>query len=807
MTKKLSFTIEDAKMIDENPNSNFAILDLDFFASGKNLHEMYVSEDTLAKTAGTIKNCPIVWEYDPELDDIGTHDIQEVPCGFVPESSEIKSKKMEDGRTMLSVIAYVWKKYTGELLNFFKRDGGIKPVSVEIEVFDAKPMGNGLTELINFKYDAITVLGTFVTPAIPGAVANVLSFADVKKEYNKALEEEFPDVALIIPADVKDNAKNGLMLRVQPGMTGRWRAASIATAKYLATENKAKPEKIKQMAAYFSEHKSAGLAESSSPEHIDWLLWGGTAGMVWAQSIADELGKKEDEKMKKLVSTLPTESVTDETIGDELNEKENDRMKELIVTFPYKSMKDANPALKGIEPPISVAQANAIAKQADAIGSDEKKNGWAIAISSFKKTHKVEDGHWVEKDAASMAEEEKIVENAEPEKVVENAVVENAVVENATENLVENATEKIVENATEEEKEFAKEDLGKGEAIETDKSKEAVSNTAWGDVDKTALMHKVLGASNYKSLVDDVYLIVENGWEDHPSQSLKYPVMQEVGGKFVYNSGALSSAIGRAKGQNQSVAAGKAANIQKKLGLEPQKEEEKMADEVEKKEEEMAAKPAEGAPAEEEKETRAEEKKEQEVDKENKKFEFPKHFDWDKMSQMFDTTVIIVGEDGEDGQDGQDGNMFKMAKEECAKIKKGETYEPGIIVHAMYSKMCDMAAKLAKKEEEDKVMMAENEELKKFKAAVEAEKKEFEVEKTLNEMAAKVVLPDEAKKEMAAKADEFAYADLEQWKQYVKAKSFDFAMRETGKDEPKKLGNPWATGKLKPNSDVWAGTK
>ena len=74
-------------------------------------------------------------------------------------------------------------------------------------------------------------------------------------------------------------------------------------------------------------------------------------------------------------------------------------------------------------------------------------------------------------------------------------------------------------------------------------------------------------------------------------------------------------------------------------------------------------------------------------------------------------------------------------------------------------------------------------------------------------MAAKVVLPDEAKKEMAAKADEFAYADLEQWKQYVKAKSFDFAMRETGKDEPKKLGNPWATGKLKPNSDVWAGTK
>jgi hypothetical protein len=786
LTKKLRFTVEDAKMIDENPNSNFAILDLDFFASGENLHDMYVSEDTLKKTADTIKNCPIVWEYDPELDDIGTHDAQEVPCGFVPESSQVKSKKTDDGRTMLSVIAYVWKKYTGELLSFFKRDGGSKPVSVEMSVYDSKPIQNGLTELLDFKYEAITVLGTYVTPAIPGAAANVLSFADMKKEYNKALKEEFPDVAMVIPADVKDNAKTGLALRLQVGAT-RGTASGIATARYLTSKEKAKPEKIKQMAAYFSEHKKSGLASNGTPENIDWLLWGGTAGMVWAQSIADELNEKENEKMRELVSTLPEKSIANETIDDELNKTESDRMKELIVTFPYKSMKDANPALKGIEPPISVAQANAIAKQADAIGSDEKKNGWAIAISSFKKTHKVENGHWVEKDAASMAEEEKVVENAEPEKVVEN-----------TESVVENATEKIVENATEEEKEFAKEDLGKSEAIETDKSKEAVSNTAWGDVDKTALMHKVLGASNYKSLVDDVYLIVESGWEDHPSQSLKYPVMQEVGGKFVYNSGALVAALGRAKGQGETAAVSKAEGIRKKLGLEPEKEEEKMADEVEKKEEEMAAKPAEGSPAEEKKESPAEEKKEQEEGKgDEKKFEFPKNFDWGKMSQMF------AEEDGEDPEAEEE----KMAKLECAKAEKGEFCEPGIIMSGMYAKMCKLAAKLAKKEEEDKTMMAENEELKKFKADIEAEKKEFEVEKTLNEMAEKVVLPDEAKKEMAAKADEFAYADLEQWKQYVKAKSFDFAIREHGKEEVKKLGNPWATGKLKPNSDIWAGTK
>ncbi len=65
--------------------------------------------------------------------------------------------------------------------------------------------------------------------------------------------------------------------------------------------------------------------------------------------------------------------------------------------MPYKSKKDINPALKGIHPPISLAQANEIASQADAIGTDEKKNGWAIAIANFKKTHIVKNGKWVSK--------------------------------------------------------------------------------------------------------------------------------------------------------------------------------------------------------------------------------------------------------------------------------------------------------------------------------------------------------------------------------------------------------------------------
>jgi hypothetical protein len=64
--------------------------------------------------------------------------------------------------------------------------------------------------------------------------------------------------------------------------------------------------------------------------------------------------------------------------------------------MPYDSLKNINPALKGIDPPITLGQANEIAKEADAIEKDGK-NGWAISIANFKKRHEIVDGHWVKK--------------------------------------------------------------------------------------------------------------------------------------------------------------------------------------------------------------------------------------------------------------------------------------------------------------------------------------------------------------------------------------------------------------------------
>lgn len=100
-----------------------------------------------------------------------------------------------------------------------------------------------------------------------------------------------------------------------------------------------------------------------------------------------------------------------------------------------------------------------------------------------------------------------------------------------------------------------------------DKSKEALSDQPWGEVDKTKLRNDIMGASNKNTLVKDVYMLVEDGWEDAPSEHLKYPVMELKGDTFVYNRDGLSSALGYAKKENVSSVVSKVEKIQRKLGL------------------------------------------------------------------------------------------------------------------------------------------------------------------------------------------------------------------------------------------------
>jgi len=114
---------------------------------------------------------------------------------------------------------------------------------------------------------------------------------------------------------------------------------------------------------------------------------------------------------------------------------------------------------------------------------------------------------------------------------------------------------------------FAKDDIGTKSALEVDKSKEAMSDKPWGEVDKADLRKRVIAAENFKSIADDIFLDLREGWGDGIEGALKYPVMCLEGEKAVYNRGGLASAKAYAEKNSDEKVLGKLKEIYEHLEL------------------------------------------------------------------------------------------------------------------------------------------------------------------------------------------------------------------------------------------------
>lgn len=126
-----------------------------------------------------------------------------------------------------------------------------------------------------------------------------------------------------------------------------------------------------------------------------------------------------------------------------------------------------------------------------------------------------------------------------------------------------------------------KQSMAEKKTYKIDKSKEAMSTADWGNYNKTAMRDKIMEAKNRDTLVKSVYLLVEDGWKDAPSEHLKYPVMMLDGDTFIYNRNALSAALAYAKQNDETEVVNKIKAIYKKLDLDDdseRKEDKKMAE-------------------------------------------------------------------------------------------------------------------------------------------------------------------------------------------------------------------------------------
>lgn len=232
---------------------------------------------------------------------------------------------------------------------------------------------------------------------------------------------------------------------------------------------------------------------------------------------------------------------------------------------------------------------------------------------------------------------------------------------------------------------------------------------------------------------------------------------------------------------------------------ESKKKEEKLVDdELEKKEDMAVETPKEEAkedPKEEATETKDEEKQE------DKKEEMSLDSNLDLVA-----VLAMLANETEDyktlAQDFSDEGTKNYAK--LAYAMYGKMMEMKADCEKMSAEKEEMCGKFAEADEKNKAYMAENEELKKFKADVEANRFNAEVGFALKEIEESVVIPKSEIEALFEESKKFSLETIDAFKNLAKARAFNFAVKGKKEDEPKRYALPFVLNdNSKKGSSPW----
>ena len=185
------FSVDNAERIKDINDALFKRLRIKAFATGENAHTLPIQEDVLKRAAKTIYNKPILWKYNPYIEDAMGHEKDEVPCGFVPESEDNPIRFIqENDKTYLLIDALIWTRYSGKLVDIFIRDDMRKDVSIEIHYLQSpESLEDYKPDIEDFVITGITILGEYVNPACKGCEAEMLEFSEDKEKYLKNMAD------------------------------------------------------------------------------------------------------------------------------------------------------------------------------------------------------------------------------------------------------------------------------------------------------------------------------------------------------------------------------------------------------------------------------------------------------------------------------------------------------------------------------------------------------------------------------------------------------------------------------------------
>ena len=346
---------------------------------------------------------------------------------------------------------------------------------------------------------------------------------------------------------------------------------------------------------------------------------------------------------------------------------------------------------------------------------------------------------------------------------------------------------------------FANERMDKMAEITYKINKTELKETSWGDVDKTEMRNKIMKAINKATLVKSVYALVEDGWQDAPSQHLKYPLMQLVGDTFYYNRYALSSALAYAKQENETAVISKVEKLYKKFNLDDEGGDDKnmaenktkdMSEEIMENQDEVMEEQVESEPEEMEEdemqadETFADDDKEVDVADENDEPDDKDPEGSDENAEEFEEqdTYSDTEEDMCNGKMSLDvnayaGAMLEMLKaetdeqrDEARKLGLSDDEKLNIVMNECYSIACELA------------------ELRKFRVDTLKEKTAFATQQILAEV--KPDLPQDKYAELETEAEKCEYDELAQFKVKAQAFAYEFGVKKNPrkKDEHIRMG-------------------
>lgn len=332
-----------------------------------------------------------------------------------------------------------------------------------------------------------------------------------------------------------------------------------------------------------------------------------------------------------------------------------------------------------------------------------------------------------------------------------------------------------------------------------DKSKEALSDKAWGDVDKTELRDKIMSAKNRDELVKAVYMLVEDGWQEAPSEHLKYPVMEIKGDALVYNKGGLASALGYAKAEDETAVVNKIEKIYKKLDLENGKEDDaKMAEEIKDEKFEIEGRKAWGIVIQKVKDHEGEGIYVDSIEKDHIIYTkgdvryrveadvkvspddktVDAKIDWNTVKKDADQKMAEDCDDHHDDDDDEHDDHeeheedFAEMKAKCAKLESDIQDRDNIIM--------DKDKKMGE-------METELEELRRFKEAIESEKLATSVEAVMSDV--KDCMSEEKFNELRDEGLKCKLAEFESWKNKTQAVAFE---NSKGKDKKSVVNDIWS---------------